>query len=219
MDCAEFRGSADKGTGKGPPFKPFTSPDSRCRDVFYSQFPHARDKKILLWAPTFRGKAAAPRSLDNEAVLQLQEQLGEDWLVLIKHHPHDDAVATNPRHRSNCAIPSEQLLPVVDLFITDYSTTVLDYLAFEKPFILYAPDLEEYENTRGFFIDYRNITKNMTTDPAQLESLVKQVYQQWLDGDREDILRCKAFFTSACDGKATQRILQYLHNSQEGDAL
>ena len=59
----------------------------------------------------------------------------------------------------------------------------------------------------------------MTTDPAQLESLVKQVYQQWLDGDREDILRCKAFFTSACDGKATQRILQYLHNSQEGDAL
>ena len=153
---------------------------SRCRDVFYSQFPHARDKKILLWAPTFRGKAAAPRSLDNEAVLQLQEQLGEDWLVLIKHHPHDDAVATNPRHRSNCAIPSEQLLPVVDLFITDYSTTVLDYLAFEKPFILYAPDLEEYENTRGFFIDYRNITKNMTTDPAQLESLVsKSISNGW----------------------------------------
>lgn len=191
---------------------------SRCRDAFYSQFPHARDKKILLWAPTFRGKAASPRSLDNEAVLQLQEQLGEDWLVLIKHHPHDDAVATNPRHRSNCAIPSDQLLPVVDLFITDYSTTVLDYLAFEKPFILYAPDLDEYENTRGFFIDYRSITKNMTTDPSQLESLVKQTYKQWLDGDREDILRCKSFFTSACDGKATQRIFEYLHDTQEGGA-
>ena len=191
---------------------------SRCRDAFYSQFPHARDKKILLWAPTFRGKAASPRSLDNEAVLQLQEQLGKDWLVLIKHHPHDDAVATNPRHRSNCAIPSDQLLPVVDLFITDYSTTVLDYLAFEKPFILYAPDLDEYENTRGFFIDYRSITKNMTTDPSQLESLVKQTYKQWLDGDREDILRCKSFFTSACDGKATQRIFEYLHDTQEGGA-
>lgn len=191
---------------------------SRCRDAFYSQFPHARDKKILLWTPTFRGKAASPRPLDNEAILQLQEQLGKDWLVLIKHHPHDDAVATNPRHRSNCAIPSEQLLPVVDLFITDYSTTVLDYLAFEKPFILYAPDLDEYENTRGFFIDYRSITKNMTTDPSQLESLVKQTYKQWLDGDREDILRCKSFFTSACDGKATQRIFEYLHDTQEGGA-
>ena len=191
---------------------------SRCRDAFYSQFPHARDKKILLWTPTFRGKAASPRPLDNEAILQLQEQLGKDWLVLIKHHPHDDAVATNPRHRSNCAIPSDQLLPVVDLFITDYSTTVLDYLAFEKPFILYAPDLDEYENTRGFIIDYRSITKNMTTDPSQLESLVKQTYKQWLDGDREDILRCKSFFTSACDGKATQRIFEYLHDTQEGGA-
>lgn len=188
----------------------------QCRDAFYQQFPHARGKKILLWAPTFRGKAASPRSLDNEAVLQLQEQLGEDWLVLIKHHPHDDAVATDPRHRSNCSIPSEQLLPVVDLFITDYSTTVLDYLAFDKPFLLYAPDLEEYERTRGFFMDYRSITKNMTTDPAQLETLVKQTYQAWLDGDREDIIRCRDLFASACDGHATQRILSYLQ-AQDSD--
>lgn len=183
----------------------------RCRGEFYGEFPQARDKKILLWAPTFRGKAAAPNSLDNEAVLALQETLGDGWLVLIKHHPHDDAVAVDPRHRSNCPIATERLLPVVDLLITDYSTMVLDYLAFEKPFVLFAPDLEEYERTRGFFIDYRSITKNMTTDAAQLEPLVKDVYRRWLDGDREDIHRCRQWFTSACDGRATQRILDYLY--------
>ena len=47
-------------------------------------------------------------------------------LVLIKHHPHDDATATDDRYRSNCKILSEHLLPVVDLLITDYSTVVLD---------------------------------------------------------------------------------------------
>lgn len=186
----------------------------RCREEFYAQFPQAQNKKVLLWAPTFRGKAASPNALNNEAVLALQDTLGEDWLVLIKHHPHDDAVATDPRHRSNCAIPSERLLPVVDLFITDYSTTVLDYLAFDKPFLLFAPDLEEYERTRGFFIDYRSITKNMTTDPGQLEALVTSTYQAWLAGDREDILRCREWFASACDGNATARILQYLQDTE-----
>ena len=183
---------------------------SRCREEFYAQYPHAKGKKILLWSPTFRGKAASPTALDNGAILDLQDKLGEDWLILIKHHPHDDAVATDPRHRSNCAIPTERILPVVDLFITDYSTTVLDYLAFDKPFILYAPDLETYEQTRGFFIDYRGITKNWTSDPAELEALVRSAYNQWLDGDRQEIRQCRERFASACDGQATARILRYL---------
>ena len=183
-----------------------------CKEEFYRQFPDAHHKKVVLWAPTFRGKAASPDTLDNESLSRLQEKLGEDWLVLIKHHPHDDATATDERYRSNCTIPSERLLPVVDLLITDYSTVVLDYLAFERPFILYAPDLEEYENTRGFFVDYRGITKNLTTDAENLDEMVKRVYQQWRDRDTEDIRRCREMMTSACDGRATQRILEYLHS-------
>ena len=181
-----------------------------CREAFYRQYPEARNKKILLWAPTFRGKASCPEALNNRPILSLQDRLGDDWMILIRHHPHDDAVAQDEMFRSNCDVPTERLLPVVDMLITDYSTTVLDYLVFDKPFILYAPDLEEYTRTRGFFIDYRSITKNMTTDPAQLESLLMNAYQAWLDGDREDILRCKERFAAACDGKSTERIFDYL---------
>ena len=61
-------------------------------------------------------------------------------------------------------------------------------------------------------MDYRSITKNLTTDPAELHQMILDVYQQWESGDREDILRCKEIFTSACDGNATPRILEYLHN-------
>ena len=86
---------------------------NKCKIEFYEHFPDAINKKVLLWAPTFRGKAAKPNSLDNEKMSNLQEKLGEEWLVLIKHHPHDDAVAIDERHKSNCAISSERLLPVV----------------------------------------------------------------------------------------------------------
>lgn len=182
----------------------------KCENDFYNQFPDAQGKKVLLWAPSFRGDAASPDSLGNETFFQLQNKMGHEWFILIKHHPHDDAVATDPRYRSNCSIPTERLLPVVDLLITDYSTTVLDYLTFDKPFILYAPDLDQYERTRGFFIDYRNITKNMTTNPEELESMIAKVYADWLSGDREDIIRCKEIFTAACDGNSTERIWEYL---------
>lgn len=181
-----------------------------CRKEFYRTYPDAKNKKILFWAPTFRGKAGAPDALDNESMVQLQDKLGDEWLVLIKHHPHDDAMAKDDRYRSNCSIPSERLLPVVDVMITDYSTTVLDFLIFEKPFILYAPDLEYYEKTRGFYVDYRSITKNMTSDATELEIMVPRVYSEWATGDREEILRCKELFMSACDGKATERIMEYL---------
>lgn len=181
-----------------------------CKKEFYSQFPEAKNKKILLWAPTFRGKASSPDTLDNESLASLQDKLGEDWLVLIKHHPHDDATARDPRHRSNCAISSERLLPVVDLLITDYSTVVLDYLAFDRPFILYAPDLDEYEASRGFFIDYRSLTENLTTTADGLDRMVRSVYDRWLDGDREDIRHFRRIFTAACDGHATERILDHI---------
>ncbi len=186
--------------------------NEQCRREFYEQFPNARNKKVLLWAPTFRGKAVSPDALDNASMAQLQEKLGDEWLVLIKHHPHDDAIKKATRYQSNCAIPSERLLPVVDLLITDYSTTVLDFLAFDKPFILYAPDLEKYENTRGFFVDYRSLTRNMTTDATGLDEMVRRVYREWADGDRTDIRNCRSRITAACDGKATERILAYLHS-------
>ncbi len=184
----------------------------KCREDFYAAYPTAVGKKILLWAPTFRGNAMLPNALRNDAMLELQKVLGEDWMVLIKHHPHDDAVATDEMCRSNCDIPSHKLLPVVDLLITDYSTTVLDYLAFDKPFLLYAPDLEEYENTRGFFIDYRGITKNITTKTEELPKLVQNVYYEWQSGNREEISRCRLRFAAACDGQATVRILEHLHS-------
>lgn len=185
---------------------------SSCKEEFYKQFPNAHEKKVLLWAPTFRGKASSPDALDNEIFSNLQEKLGDEWLVLIKHHPHDDAVAKDPKYRSNCTIPSERLLPVVDFLITDYSAVVSDFLLYERPFILYAPDLDEYEKKRGFFLDYRSITKNMTKDAENLDVMIKDVYQQWLDGDREEIRQTRERLMAACDGDATKRIMEYIYN-------
>ena len=184
-----------------------------CKRDFYRQYPEAKQKKVLLWTPTFRGKAGAPDLLDNKRMAALQAELGNEWLVLIKHHPNDDARIKEKRYHSNCSIPTERLLPIVDLLITDYSTTVLDYLVFDKPFIFYTPDLEEYQRTRGLYVDYSSLTNNMTKESAELKDMVCRVYKEWENGSREEIERWKQQFTSACDGKSTKRIWDYLQST------
>ena len=55
----------------------------RCRKRFYEQYPDACGKKVVLWAPTFRGNAGMPElvALDLE---KLQCELGEDYMVLAR---------------------------------------------------------------------------------------------------------------------------------------
>lgn len=38
--------------------------NQHCREQFFRQHPEAQDKKIVLWAPTFRGNLVLPRSAD-----------------------------------------------------------------------------------------------------------------------------------------------------------
>ncbi|MCD8022858.1 MAG: CDP-glycerol glycerophosphotransferase family protein, partial [Lachnospiraceae bacterium] len=153
----------------------------RCRENFQRQHPEAVGKKIAVWAPTFRGNAAEPRLEGLEAVQQAAWNLKDDWYLIIKAHPHVD------RHGmvSNSAIPTEELLPVADVLITDYSSVLFDYLLYRKPAVLFATDLEEYEQIRGFYIDYQSIPFPIVKTGAELEAELRILAcQDMQEGER-----------------------------------
>lgn len=141
----------------------------RCRETFFARYPQARGKKIALWAPTFRGNAAMPRLEGLEEIRRVAEALAGEWYFVIKAHPYIDVHGMV----SNCEIPTEELLPVADLMITDYSSVMFDYLLYRKPLILFAPDLEQYEAARGFYIDYREIPYPITQTGEELKNAVE----------------------------------------------
>lgn len=174
-----------------------------CRDRFWKQYPEAAGKKLVLWTPTFRGNAANPRQVGMEEMEKLEQELGDDYFLIRKVHPHVD----NLYHLSNCAIPTEQLLPVVDLLITDYSSVVIDYLLFDKPYVLFAPDLEQYKAERGLYIDYQCLCPYVATSGEQLKETVLQALR---DGRTDWIRRQREYHLASCDGKASERILNYL---------
>jgi len=45
----------------------------------------------------------------------------------------------------------QKLIAVADFGITDYSSWAYDYVLTRGPMVLYAPDVEQYENGRGLY--------------------------------------------------------------------
>ena len=47
------------------------------------------------------------------------------------------------------------LLPATDILITDYSSSVIEFALLRRPIVLLVPDLAEYEQDPGLYLDYR----------------------------------------------------------------
>lgn len=126
------------------------------KENFYARYPALRDKKLLLYTPTFRRSREENRAiLGHFPVEGLHRILGEEWVILIKMHPKypeeailENSFCCNMTDYSNIA----DLYFVSDMLITDYSSTIVEYVLLDKPIILYCYDLPEYD--RGFYRDY-----------------------------------------------------------------
>lgn len=176
---------------------------ANCREKFYKKYPELTEKKLILWAPTFRGNAAKAYQVGTEAIVHLEEKLSDDFFILKKIHPHVDRVCG----LSNCDIRTEELFPVVDLLISDYSSVVNEFMFFDKPYVLFAPDLEVYEKVRGFYVPYDSLSPYVCTDEVHL---LKTVCRALADEKPTWVKEKRSYHLAACDGKATERILDYL---------
>ncbi len=93
---------------------------------------------------------------------------------------------------------------MTDICVTDYSSLVFEYSLFRRPMIFFAYDLDDYYDWRGFYYPYEDfVCGPIVTTNLELIRTVQNI-------DSYDISRVEAFrerFMTACDGHATERIL------------
>lgn len=180
---------------------------NQCKEEFYEKYPHWRKKKILLWAPTFRGTAANPVLKGEKGIADLEKRLGGEWAVVIKLHPHMKEKLTN------CDMPTYKLFACADLLVSDYSSLIFEFALFGKPIVIYAPDYEEYRGKRGFYIDPEEISGKVARNPEELYQAVKSCTE--LSGEekaaRERLIEKHC---GACDGRSTDRIAQMIFSKK-----
>ncbi len=175
----------------------------RTREKVYGVYTEARGKKVILYAPTFRGNADSANESESDAVAQmLKERLPEGWYLITSAHPH-----AREEGSTGGGLCSEEIMLIADVLITDYSSIVFDYLFLHRPVILYAPDYESFGRIRGFYTPYEELPGRIVTDPDKLTEAIRSEVAHY-DPDATD--RYLEKYLEACDGNATARIVEYL---------
>lgn len=170
-----------------------------------------RGRKIVLYAPTFRGDiehAKAPDQLD----LQIFGRLREQYVLFIKNHPFvKERMVIPGQYQDFCVeiteeLSIEDLLITADICVTDYSSVVFEYSLLQKPILFFAYDLEEYYDERGFYYPYESFV------PGPIVKTTEELAGELSHIERFDQSKLSDFckqYMSGCDGHSTKRILEY----------
>ena len=124
------------------------------------------DKKIIMYAPTYRDKSNEEYLLNILDFDKLNNFLSTNNLVmLIKPHPSSklNIILKNMSFMSIFNIDAfediYEHIPFVDLLITDYSSIYYDFLYKNKPIIFFPYDLETYTKMdRDLYYNYEEYT-------------------------------------------------------------
>ena len=108
-----------------------------------------RSKKIILYAPTWRGTLSNPLTMDIEKIVKTLTIPGYQILVKTHHVNYDKNQIYIP-----ASIDTNSLLEICDILVTDYSSIYFDWCLSNKPVIFYTPDYEEYSLTQGLYYDF-----------------------------------------------------------------
>lgn len=155
-----------------------------------AKYPQLKDKKVVLYAPTFRGNIYTSFSKVDIDLNKVMESLGEDYYLIYKLHPLmiKEGFNDNQRVINGNYEELHALFSIADCLISDYSSIVFEYSMLDKPIYYYAPDYEAYKEKIGFYVDYLTLSKNcLAKDETSLIELIikdipldKQIYQKYM---------------------------------------
>lgn len=189
------------------------------------------DKKIVLFAPTFRndGKDTEGKNVLRSGVNQLNEidfnklfrtlneKFGGEWVFVCRFHYHVESLVNwdelNHKYEGkfingNLHDDMAEYLACTDILITDASSCMFDYALTEKPCMLYFPDLENYKGKeRGFYLDINElpfpVAKDNETLISNIESFDSENYKMKV---KEMLER----FGHIDDENSSERIVKYI---------
>ena len=131
----------------------FFGDNKKVREKVFSFYGIPENRKLALYAPTFRKDKKA--SLYGMDFAMLGAKLGSDWVMGCRLHPNITAEIRDDHCISMSRYPDmQELLIACDLLITDYSSSMFDMAVAGKRCALFLPDLEQYKaQERGLYFD------------------------------------------------------------------
>ncbi|MHA3724041.1 bifunctional glycosyltransferase/CDP-glycerol:glycerophosphate glycerophosphotransferase [Leucobacter sp. HY1910] len=198
---------------------------SKLRDETRARLGIGDDKRVILYAPTYRdylsadqmSPVAMPEFLD---FAQLSDELGPDYVILMRGHPFNAQSET--RHNSAFINVTDyhdinHLILASDMAILDYSSLRFDYALTGKPALFFVSDRERYFAGRESFVPYDDtVSGPQITDQGELTRQIRRADD--VAREYEPVRqRFIAEFMEQEDGHAAARLVDIVFASR-GDA-
>nr|WP_259549351.1 CDP-glycerol glycerophosphotransferase family protein [Heyndrickxia oleronia] len=174
--------------------------------------PFLKNKKVILYAPTFRDGNVK----HFETILDinyLYHSLGEEYVILIKLHPtvqekldFDYDLYKGFIYDFSYYKDVNDILLITDYLITDYSSIPYEFSLLGKPMIFYPFDLEQYEIERGLWGKYEDLVPGpVVFNTEEMVNVIKE--------NKFDLNKVKEFsniWNKYSEGYSSKNLVDYL---------
>ncbi|MHB1173006.1 MAG: CDP-glycerol glycerophosphotransferase family protein [Lacisediminihabitans sp.] len=185
------------------------------------------DRRIILYAPTWKGTSFILPKDDAEELFRrvsdLEALIDTDrYVVLLKTHQvvhrfAADRVALRRQLVPN-EIPTNLVLGITDILITDYSSIFFDFLSTGRPILFLAPDFTDYAAYRGLYLEPSEWPGPVVRTIAELATEIAALGTPQANPEiAARYLRARERFSDREDGAAASRVIDIVfRNKSQG---
>ena len=189
----------------------------KLRDSFNKKYNLNSNKKIILYAPTFRENKEFNNVFNYLDIDEFNKKLSDEYILVLRLHPkikefYSSDITGNGDYIDCSDYKNEQeLLLISDILITDYSSIMIEFGLLKKPVIFFAYDLDNYlSNERGFYLDYKKDLPGPIV--FSTDELISAIVNGVDTSKLESFIKMEA---GAVDGNSSKRIVDFVLNEGE----
>jgi teichoic acid ribitol-phosphate primase len=192
-----------------PRTDPFFDPAAvtAARERALAAYPVLAGRRVVLHAPTFRGRGSAKRGDDQLDAAAVRAALAPEDILVLKSHPNLDPARVRTEGYDLVVPPGDDmndLLALADVLVTDYSSSIFEVALLRRPLVLLVGDLDAYELDPGLYLDMRtDVVGTLVTDSA---GVAVAVAAGTVDEAAYDAFIARHL--GGCDGHAAERFVE-----------
>jgi teichoic acid ribitol-phosphate primase len=177
------------------------------RERVQARYPRLRDGRVVLYAPTFRGRGRAKRAAPAFDAVALRAALPPSDILALKSHPNLDPAQVPTAGYDvviDRALELNEAFAAADVLVTDYSSAIYEWALLRRPLVLHTADLTAYERDPGLYVDPRTDLVGERVERA--EDLPAAIARASVDEAGWSSLIAQRL--EACDGHASARFVE-----------
>jgi len=174
------------------------------------------DREVILYAPTWKGTSFTK---PDDDIIELAARLDEldrlidttRYVVLLKthqvvHHLAHTVPGLAARLIPN-TMPTNSLLAFTQVLVTDYSSIFFDFLATGRPMIFLTPDIAQYSDYRGFYLESAEWPGAVVSSIAEVAAEINRLSVSDCVPANPNYERMQATISPHEEGNATTRVI------------